>query len=76
MFSWLKPIILNKNNGKQKIIKQEKIKDIFEKIKLNKQNTKASQIIFKNKVETSIIPKILFLKAKFCGKINFKINLL
>ena len=43
--------MLNKSKGKQKIIKQEILKDMFVIKISNKQKIKASQIIFKINVE-------------------------
>ena len=43
--------MLNKNKGKQKIIKRDILKDILKVNKSNKQNRKKSHIIFKNNVE-------------------------
>lgn len=51
MFSWLNPIRLKRNKGKQKIIKPLIFKVRLVKIKLSKQKTKTYQIMFTIAVE-------------------------
>ena len=51
MFSWLNPNKLNKNNGKQNIIKKDILNVIPKLNKSSMQNIKKSQTIFKINVE-------------------------
>lgn len=51
IFSWLKPITLNKKNGKHKIINKNILKNKVDEIKLTMQKTKIYQTTLTKAVE-------------------------